>query len=241
MCLYAFRNKKPGTKKITDSYKSLWEIAYTAIRRKILTGEFPADTPIVVSKLSEEMGMSIIPIREAVRCLENEGLVNVVPHKGVVVTRYDIRDIEQIYDVRRILESRAMFLAVPNITPEAVSRLRGFIHGIEDALMADDFESYLTANNGFHQTLYGYSGNAWLCKMIDDLWFLTVRSVAAMKWSCEHRQRMIADHKKIIQLLEEHKSPEFMGDFIAQHVETAKRGVIQYVEEQSRGRNNMSG
>jgi DNA-binding GntR family transcriptional regulator len=223
--------KQIRNRKITNAYKSFWEIAYATIRRRILTGEFQADAPIVVSKLSEEMGMSIIPIREAVRCLENERLVNVVPHKGVVVARYDIHDIEQIYDVRKILESRAMFLAASRITPEAVSRLTRLVREIEDALAADDFESYLAANNGFHQTLYGYSGNVWLCKLINDICALTIRSRSAMKWSRGHRQRMIADHKKIIQSLEGREPPEFLENLVARHVEAAKQGVIRYVEE----------
>jgi DNA-binding GntR family transcriptional regulator len=224
-----FFSRKTKTQ-ISGEYKPLWEIAYNTIRHNILIGVFEADTPLVVSKLSEEMGMSVIPIREAMRHLENEGLVYVVPHKGVTVARYDLEDIKEIYEVRKILESHAMFLATPNITQDVLLLLKESMRKIEESLTADDFEGYAAANNCFHQTLYGCSGNFWLCKMINDLWVRTNRSMAAMKWSREHSKRMIDDHENIIKALENHETPEFMQSFIAQHVEAAKQGVVKYVE-----------
>lgn len=224
------KNIREMSEKTAGQYKSLWEIAYNTIRHKILIGEYESNAPLVVSKLSEEMGMSIIPIREAMRHLENEGLVRVVPHKGVTVAEYDTRDIAQIYEVRKMLEARAAALAVPNVTAEVLEKLKFLLDRIKFSLETSDYNSYSEANNSFHETLYGCSENYWLCKTIFDLWGLTLRSMAAMKWSTRHRTRMVEDHQKMLDALRARKSAEFMERLVIEHLEAAKHGVIEYVE-----------
>jgi len=216
--------------KTADQYKPLWEIACNAIRHDILIGEYESNAPLVVSRLSERMGMSIIPIREAMRRLENEGLVRVVPHKGVTVAEYDTRDVAQIYDVRKILESRAAAMAASRITPQDVSALESHLTRIKDSLEKGDYKNYSEANNAFHELLYGSSGNFWLCKTIFDLWGRTRRSMAAMKWSAEHRERMMADHEKTVDALRTRKSEEYMERLVLEHLEAAKQGVLDFFE-----------
>jgi len=220
----------PRVEKTVDQYKPLWEIAYNAIRHDILIGEYESNAPLVVSRLSEQMGMSIIPIREAMRRLENEGLVTVVPHKGVTVAEYDTRDVAQIYDVRAILESRAAAMAASRATRRDIEALERLLARIKESLGNGDYKSYSEANNAFHEILYGCSGNFWLCKTIFDLWGRTRRSMAAMKWSAQHRERMVADHDKTVDALRSGKPGDFVEKLVLEHMDAAKRGVLDFFE-----------
>jgi DNA-binding GntR family transcriptional regulator len=148
----------------------LTDRVFTAIHEAIMSGELPAGARLRVRDLAEQVGTSVMPVREAIRRLEEAGLAERVPHKGAVVKGLTLVELEHVYDVRILLEAEAAGLGAGAVTPEGcaqMSRLRGEMdqaveHGrIVDALNHD--EALLTV-------LYAAGGNPVLLEMIRGLW-----------------------------------------------------------------------
>lgn len=212
------------------NYKPLRELVYEEVRERILNSEYKPNDSLVASELSREFGVSVIPIREALRLLENEGLVRGTPHKSITVTPYDIEDIRQIYAVRKLLESHAAGLAAKNFSKKSVALLKEILSEMVRSIKSKDYRRYQEKNTAFHRTLYEQSGNPWLCKVIFDLWGKTRRSNAAVKYNANHRNKMMQDHRNILQALESGKNFTEIESIVAKHVEAAMHGVIAYFE-----------
>ncbi len=215
--------------KIRD-YKPLRKLVYEEIRDRILNGEYKPNQALVASELSREFDISVIPIREAFRLLENEGLLAGVPHKSVTVSDYDIDDIRQIYAVRKILESHAARLAAESFSKKSLRSLKKVFSEMERHLKEEDYRRYFETNTLFHRILCEESGNKWLCRLIFDLWGKTRRSNAAVKYNPDHRTRMMAGHRSIISAIEAEMNPSEVESIVAEHVQTAMQGVISYFE-----------
>lgn len=212
------------------NYKPLSKLVYEEVRNRILNGEYTPNQSLVASELSREFEVSVIPIREAFRLLENEGLLTGVPNKSITVSDYDIEDIRQIYSVRKILESHAARLAAKDFPKESLRSLKKLFSEMERHLMGKHYRRYFENNTLFHQILCKESGNKWLCTVIFDLWGKSRRSNAAIQYDTDHRARMMAGHRLIINAIETGKDPSEVEAVVAEHVETAMRGVIAYFE-----------
>src|SRR5205807_1901376 len=101
------------------------DVVLTAMREAILTAALPPGTRLRQEKLAQMFGTSRIPVREALRALEYEGLVASLPYRGFTVTELDADDIEEVYDLRILLEGHAVRLAVPLMTDEDLQILQG--------------------------------------------------------------------------------------------------------------------
>lgn len=212
------------------NYKPLRELVYEEVRERILNSEYKPNESIVASELSREFGVSVIPIREALRLLENEGLLRGTPHKSITVTPYDIEDIRQIYAVRKLLESHAAGLAAKQFSKKTLASLKEILADMGRSIKAKDYRRYQEKNTVFHRTLYEQSGNPWLCKVISDLWGKTRRSNAVVKYDPDHRNKMMQDHRNIVRALASGRDSSEIESIVAEHVEAAMHGVIAYFE-----------
>jgi len=137
-----------------------------SMRDGILSGALPPGTKLRQEKLAERYGTSRIPIREALRALEYEGLVRSSPYRGFTVTELDADDIEEVYDLRIVLESHAVRLAVPLITDEDLRILEGLY---QEMAAAADGEEQLAARERFYIRLYSMTGRPRLVGLISRL------------------------------------------------------------------------
>jgi len=110
------------------------DLVLTSVREAILTAALPPGSRLRQEKLAEMFGTSRIPVREALRALEYEGLVSSIPYRGFTVTELDADDIEEVYDLRILLESHAIRLAVPLMTDDDLAAPR-FIQGRETTVL----------------------------------------------------------------------------------------------------------
>src|SRR6266496_3750524 len=113
------------------------DLVLSTMREAILTAALPPGTRLRQEKLAERFGTSRIPVREALRALEYEGLVRSSPYRGFTVTELDADDIEEVYDLRIVLESHAVRLAVPLMTDEDLRVLEGLYAEMIDAPPGD--------------------------------------------------------------------------------------------------------
>ncbi|HUQ17284.1 MAG TPA: GntR family transcriptional regulator [Candidatus Saccharimonadales bacterium] len=142
------------------------DLVLTSVREAILTAALPPGSRLRQEKLAEMFGTSRIPVREALRALEYEGLVSSIPYRGFTVTELDADDIEEVYDLRILLESHAIRLAVPLMTDDDLAALEGLYTEMVAAPTAD---GQLAAREQFYIRLYSMTGRPRLVGLISRL------------------------------------------------------------------------
>ena len=165
-------------------YASKVDIVYKAILKGIQKGDYLPGDRIIISRVAKENGCSEIPVREALRRLESERQVELLPNRGAVVSRVSKSYLNQLFAVKAILEGGAVRLAVDHVTPGNLARLRELARGMVAAIEAGNLKQCSTLNHRFHLTLYRITGNDVLVEYIDELW---------NKWPAGHYANAIPD------------------------------------------------
>jgi DNA-binding GntR family transcriptional regulator len=125
-----------------------------ALRERILHGAYPEGEPLRQDAIAEELGVSRIPVREALRQLEAEGLVTFNPHRGAVVSTLSLREIEELFELRTLIELDLFRRAIPHIETEDVTRAKEILDAYETALRNGDVAAWGEMNWQFHSTLF---------------------------------------------------------------------------------------
>ena len=166
------------------------EAVYVEVRRRILVGALPPGARLNQDALAPELGVSITPLREAVRRLEAEGLVRFEAHKTVIVTPLTRDELEQIYDVRLQLDPHAASLAAKAASEQALDE----IDRLARLPLSGDPVEQVAANRVFHRAVYARSGNDLLTEILDGLWERTDR----------YRVILLSDAREIVEAGREH-------------------------------------
>ena len=114
--------------------RTVVELTAEALRERILRGDYPEGTPLRQDALAAELGVSRIPVREALRQLEVEGLVTFSPHVGAIVSTLSLADITELFELRALLEAELLKRALPNLTPEIMDRADAVLDAYDAAL-----------------------------------------------------------------------------------------------------------
>jgi DNA-binding GntR family transcriptional regulator len=125
-----------------------------ALRERILRGDFPDGDPLRQDALADELGVSRIPVREALRQLEAEGLVTFSPHRGAVVSTLSLEEIQELFELRADIESDLLGRAIPRMTTEQLERAIEVVDEFDDALAAEEATRWGPLNWQFHAALY---------------------------------------------------------------------------------------
>lgn len=177
---------------------TLWQRVYTRLREEILSGALEPGTELQEVALSENLGVSRGPIREAIGRLAAEGLVTVRPRRGAMVRALSTEEFLEAYQVREALEVMAVRLAVPQLTGADVAALDAYIDEMTACAERGDTQGFFEANTGFHRAFFDMSGN----RMLRDLyWGLCSQIDRYRLRSLELRgnvERSIAEHKAIL-------------------------------------------
>ncbi|MQA06682.1 MAG: FCD domain-containing protein [Streptosporangiales bacterium] len=146
------------------------EAVLQELRRSILEGELKPGTQIVQDAFAERLGLSRVPVREALKILEGEGQVRYSPHRGYFVTELDISELLEIYRIRELLETEVVCAAAPRLTDEDVARLTAAIDAMAAANEVANIVALTNANRQFHFSLFEASGMHRFVRMIRQLW-----------------------------------------------------------------------
>jgi DNA-binding GntR family transcriptional regulator len=150
-------------------WTSVREEVATVLRGAIISGEMRPGELYSASGLAERFGVSATPVREAMLDLVKQGLVEVVRNRGFKVTEISEADLDQITQIRQLLEPTAAAEAVPRIAAGELESLRELASAIVDAAAAGDLVSYIGADHEFHLRLLAAAGNHRLVRIVDDL------------------------------------------------------------------------
>jgi DNA-binding GntR family transcriptional regulator len=151
-------------------HRTMAEYALEQLRESIILGELPAGTPLRLDELARSLGMSISPIREAVRQLEALGLAKHVPHQGARVLDFDIEELRDLFQVRLALESLAVRRAAERFSDADAASARAHLARFDEMAAAGDVRGTMRAHTDFHFTLYEASESQWLVALIRPAW-----------------------------------------------------------------------
>ncbi|MDX6231117.1 MAG: hypothetical protein QOH68_65 [Nocardioidaceae bacterium] len=143
---------------------------YARLSDAIFSGELPAGSRLRVRDLAEMVGTSVMPVREAVRRLEEAGLATRSPHKGAVVKKFTVAELMHVYDVRSLLEVEATRQAVLNVSEADLVYMRSACARMEEAVATKQVNDALDWDERLLRRLYSASRNPVLCNLIDMLW-----------------------------------------------------------------------
>ncbi|MGW4929857.1 GntR family transcriptional regulator [Agromyces sp. NPDC004153] len=144
--------------------------AFEAIRSAILSGELPVGQRLRIRDLAEELGTSVMPVREAIRRLEEIGLAEAIPYRGAIVKGFTDRELLDLYAVRRVLETEATILGSTRVSAHAIARMEEEYAAMANALADHDIVEYLARDEEFLAIVYAASDNSVLLEMIRVLW-----------------------------------------------------------------------
>jgi DNA-binding GntR family transcriptional regulator len=145
------------------------EVAYARVRELILSGELAPGTVLNQATLARDLGVSTTPLREALRRLKEQGLVELDAHRDARVARLDAEEARDLLEVRLSLDPTAASLAAQRRTGQDVAEMRAALAGLE-SLPPDPTPAQLVAHRRFHAAIYRASHNALLVNLLDGLW-----------------------------------------------------------------------
>lgn len=140
------------------------------IHAAILNGDLPAGSRLRVRDLAEQVGTSVMPVREAIRRLEEAGLAEREPHKGAVVKNLSLEELIHVYDVRRLLETEAARLGSERVTADDCDRMQAEYDLMREAITDGRVVALLDHDEAMLAILYQAAGNPVLMQMIRTLW-----------------------------------------------------------------------
>jgi DNA-binding GntR family transcriptional regulator len=167
------------------------------LRERILNGTYAPGSKLDQQTLTREFSASLIPVRESLRQLEVEGLVQIQPHRGAFVAELSIDDLKEIYFVREVLEEAATRLAVPKMAGPILDQLGKVVLKLERSTQDQDFAQLLELNRTFHFSIYEACGNSLLLEMIGGLWDRSRRYRQLYTYLPERAPQTLAEHKAI--------------------------------------------
>ena len=208
-----------ATERTGIRHRTMAEAALDELREAIVLGELVPGTPLRLEDLAASLGMSISPIREAVRQLEALGLAEHVPHHGAKVVALDVDELRDLFGVRLALETMAVQRAAERFEEGDRERAAALLDECVDARARGDLRRAMRAHGEFHFALYGASRSPWLVRLIRPAWESCERYRAALL----AQQGSLQDRHQAIdqQLLEAcaARAPERAADALYRHLE----------------------
>jgi len=198
---------------------------YTAIREMVAAGRFRSGEPISEVRLSTELEVSRTPVREAVRRLVGENLLQVTP-QGLRVYTPSIEDLADVYYTRGILEGAAGRLAAANAGPGLAIKLRKILEKARPLLATDDHEAFTRLNGEFHGAIDEASGNRRIQELLASLDAIIVRYRRMSLVFPDHLRRSYDGHCRIVEQFEQ-GNPEAVEEKIRDHIFRAGARIVR--------------
>jgi DNA-binding GntR family transcriptional regulator len=201
---------------------------YDLLRFKISTGEIPPGERITLRTIAEEFGVSTMPVREAVRRLQAEGLLY-FENRNVIIRQLSLEEVKQIFVIRGRLETLAIEWALPNVTEEDLFVLRKHLEKMDKQGLS--FNDWEVLNRQFHLQLYHLSGSAPLQNLIKNVWdsvtpYMYIYSSSVT--SFEHSQ---SQHYRMLDFIGA-KNTEQLLHLLLEHLNDTSAIILQSLESQ---------
>ncbi len=212
-------------------FKTKSELVYSILKEKIINGELEIGCTLKISELADQFdNVSETPIREAIKSLKSDGLLEVIPYSGMRVTVPSLNELNEILNVRLILEIYASELFAENTTEEYLNILENILSEMEKCTKEDNKEKYSKLDKEFHFTIYEHCGNKTVYELIYNLWSKSERTRSIFEISQERMKKSLKDHKYILDLIK-NKEVKDVKIHIKKHKEKSFSILLSYIEE----------
>jgi DNA-binding GntR family transcriptional regulator len=201
-----------------------WEQSYLTLRRRLADGTYPAGARLREEELAAQLGVSRTPIREALRRLDAEGWLRVVPNQGAFAASWSRQDIEEIFNLRALLESHACEHAAMRTIPAGIAALHAACEAGERAMPADSLaaiERVSDANVRFHQAIWEMSGQVRTHSMLGTLAVPPMILRNFRHFDEANLRRSLWQHREMAAAIEA-RNPALAGAVMRAHVESGK-------------------
>ncbi|HSZ05979.1 MAG TPA: GntR family transcriptional regulator [Solirubrobacteraceae bacterium] len=202
------------------------------LRHAIVTRALRPGERVAQEDVAEQIGASVVPVREALRVLAQEGQLTYIPRRGYFVTRLAIADLEEIYALRRLLEERAARLALPTLDDDALERIRVAATACAHAADAGDVAAELEANRRFHFAILDAPAQVHAMRIIRLLWDSTEAYRAIYYNAPLERRAAIEAHERILDALRANDADALVAELDA-HRERALAVLREILREQA--------
>lgn len=219
------------TFEIPSDYRTIQQVVTEKIRTAILSGMFKPNERLNQTELAEKLNVSRIPTREALRTLEAEGLVKYFPHRGAVVSLMSPEEIEEVYEIRIVLEASAAQRAVKRMNEAQIQDIRRVQ---EKMVKTRDVDAWIGLNDLFHQSIYKPSGWSRLASVIEMLRNLTTPYVRAYVADQSDREGADSEHAEIVAALEARDSVALKA-VLRRHLAHSCQAVLAHLKSKEEG------
>ncbi|WP_406692115.1 GntR family transcriptional regulator [Saccharopolyspora sp. ID03-671] len=198
------------------------------LRRSIVSGDLTPGQPIRQDTIAAGLGVSRVPLREALKTLEAEGQVVYQPHRGYSVAELSLADLLEVYRMRELLEAEAVRVAAEQLTDADLTRITDAGQDVEKAAEDGDLVAMIAANRRFHFALLEPAGMPRLLRVVRTLWDATDAYRAVYYNSGTNRERVRREHEAIISAAHDRRSDDLIHLLAAHrdHAVDALRGTI---------------
>lgn len=209
------------------AYRTKAALAFDFLKRRITSGEIRPGAPLRQRTLAREIGMSLTPVREAIRRLQAEGYLAGEPHRTLRVKDATPEELRETYALRALLEGYAAGLAAARLSADDVRRLAGLVEEMAAAGRARRGRRYRALDEQFHMSLYRAAGNRLLERMIAELWRRYPRDVL---WTVPGRlDHSVREHRAILGALRGADTGR-ADELMQRHIRTSMDEVVAFVE-----------
>lgn len=197
-----------------------------ALRQAILKGVFAPGDRIVQEEIASSLGVSRMPVREALRKLEVEGLVQIEPNRGAIVKRLSLEDIEEIYFLRSALEKMAVEESIKKLQKHDLVELESLV-AIMDQV--DDVDYFVKTNIEFHRLLMKYCEKKRLTSFIETLWNGFPQQTPHVLENQMKKSNL--EHREILNAVKE-QDVQRAAELVSYHIKRTGDAMVEYVREQ---------
>lgn len=210
------------------------EVIAQCLKEMIYEAELKPGQPLIQERIAEMFQVSRVPVRDALQMLIGMGIVINVPRRGVIVRPLSQKLLDDLFEVRKILEGAAIRMVLRNATSEIHRRLDELIRQQSACLRAGDVKRYGKLDDEFHQTEYGVAGNVRLVELIQSNWEMIKQARSASIVMPKHGKvwmaRSMKRHKRILTALMK-RDEEMAHSVILENIENSKREITACLRE----------
>lgn len=217
-----------------DNYKPLREVVFESVRGAIISGVLKPGERLMEVQLAEKLGVSRTPIREAIRKLELEGLVIMIPRKGAYVADLSLKDITDALEIRAALEGLAAGLAALRITDEEIEALEMTAVQFHKAVEADDFENIVHKDIEFHERIFRATRNEKLMQITNNLREQVQRFRLMYINKSNKSKDLVKEHYEIAEAIAK-RNIDAAERIAKKHIENAEKNILMMIGSKQGG------
>jgi len=210
-----------------NDYELLSKKVYRILKVRIIKGDLKPGKKILEINIAEQLGVSRTPVREAIKGLAAEGLVKMIPNQGAVIINVSIEDLQEVLQIRRVLEGLAVSIAAEKISKEETKKLEKITKKMSICISKNDIVAYSKLNAEFHNLILHVCGNKRLMKICNNLSSSDHRfRIRSLRDNPERLKYSLQEHQEIMEALNRRNSEQ--ADKLSQkHINNVLKNILE--------------